>query len=468
MEQICQTALDNPKLNELQLIFPDKTKTQLSNALGSADGNLHHACTLLLSESTSEEESRSETPNALGSLRAMFPEVDSATIDEVYKRSDSIESATSELLSLPLLSLVDGEEQKNTEKQFKSKKSRNALNSSENGREASWKSIPEKIKLIRLYTGVSDSNARRAFHESSLDMVKAIVRLIWGQEYFESNSDEVKVAHTKTSRPKAKQGRVQAGTGFAHATKQNSFEIISSNATSSDGKERIVKDASEPYVYYDESREARELQDILRSNTDMRTISLPFLKRALCFYHGDLQRTISLALFIIESDGSKATYGLTVPTLDSKELFSFKIAGHTLPKTKETIMEPANGAQLNSHEFQSEEHYLEGLRMIENVFTRTRLDFHGFVPQDAIRVLKHCLNKWWTQEMKDREMNSQNLYVSKALNVTPLEVVTGRGIHSAGGVSTLKIKVRKYLDGENYLYWEEPAYFVIEGKKCRK
>lgn len=450
------------KLDELALIFPDKRHAQILRALESANGDSHEACAILLSESSSEPV---QVSDPLDELKAMFPNVDSKTIEDVYQRSKSIEAATSELLSLPMLSLVDDEEQKHAERQLKDGQCDKITNNQNAWQKTSWKMNSDKIRTIRHYTAVSDTKARQAFHENSFSAVKSIIQLIWDQNYFSNSGSKHKEPEPRVK--KSRGGRVQAATGFAHATgfadeSKSSFKVLENTDNDADVADKEVEGI---YVYSDNSKEAQELKDVLQSNAELRTINLAFLKRALTFYRGDLQLTMSLALFILEANGAKATYH-SVP--DPKEMFNFTIAQSKSQKNKATAVSIMDTTHLTPQAFQNDEHYHEGRRMIQNVLTTTRFDFHGFVPKDAIQVLQECLDKWWNQEIREREMNSQNLSISKALNVAPIEIVTGRGIHSAGGISTLKIKVRKFLNDNHYVYWEEPAYFIVQGRKSSR
>ena len=105
--------------------------------------------------------------------------------------------------------------------------------------------------------------------------------------------------------------------------------------------------------------------------------------------------------------------------------------------------------------------------MVQDVLVSPRLDFHGFLCNDALLVLHKCLNKWWEEELTQRELHNQKLSMSQVANVSPLTVITGRGIHSDNGVSKLKRDVRKFLDKNDYKYHEDTAYFVVLGKKSR-
>lgn len=452
------------KVIELCGVFPDKKHSEVVNALESADGDLQSACAILLAEPNEIDGVTilEDNPNPLEELQVMFPEVDSNEIAAVYNRYQSVDRAITELLSLPLLRLEDGEEQKVAERQVQTRQFARPKGQEEEG--TAWKSVPDKIKTIQQFTAVPDTLARQAFHESSFNAIKAIVKLVWTTESFGDGipaADSVFNENANDSKPvtiKPKGGKVQSAAGFAHATKDD-FNTL-------DNEPEITAPAisrGRTYVFTEDSKEAQELQEILRSNSTLRSINRAFLKRALTFYRGDMSMTMSLALLIIEADLSCATYKTEQSDLNLEE--GFKMSSGSSKNSHLSSGRRDRPARTSSLTLQNDEHYSKGQQMIEHVFDSPRLDFHGFVPKDAIQVLKICLDRWWTQELSEREMNRQKLSISRALNVVPLEVVTGRGIHSAGGVSTLKIKVRAFLNNNNYLFSEESAYFVIEGKK---
>lgn len=87
------------------------------------------------------------------------------------------------------------------------------------------------------------------------------------------------------------------------------------------------------------------------------------------------------------------------------------------------------------------------------------------MPYEAELIAERCLNVWWTKELALREMNGQRLNQIKAINLAPFKIITGRGLHSVGGVSKVRIKVKKFLDTCLYSYTEEASYFIVEGKK---
>lgn len=447
---------------ELCNVFPDKKRSEVSNALESANGDLQNACAILLAESTDAGDCLLEdNPDPLRELEIMFPDVETSKISEIYDRCQSIDTAITELLSLPLLRLEDDKEQRRAESQIQASRSVKSNGGAEE--ETAWKSVPYKIKTIQRYTAVPDCVARQALHECSFDATKAIIKLVWTTDYYGS----VQAARTsndvqKEQKPRLnlRGGKVQSAKGFAHSAKnRNTFDKLESE-TEFTPQPSCTDDMHESL---ESSTKFEELEEILRSNPTMRTINRTFLKRALAFYKGDLSMTTSLALHTIEADLQNATYKSRVNDFDLEK--NFKISAGNFQKRQASPSVPDKPSLLDPLELQNDQHYSKGQEMIEKIFDIPRLDFHGFTPADAIKILEICLDKWWTQELSEREMNRQKLSISRALNVAPLEVVTGRGIHSAGGISTLKISFRRFLNRHNYLYSEEPAYFIIEGKK---
>ncbi|QLL30607.1 hypothetical protein HG536_0A04250 [Torulaspora globosa] len=448
------------KVNELCDVFPDKKRSEVINALESANGDLQNACTILLAESTGAGNSMLEdSPDPLQELELMFPDVDPSKIGTIYDRCQSIETAITELLSLPLLRLEDDEEQKRAERQVQTSQSADSSGAAKEG--TAWKSVSHKIKTIQRYTDVPDCVARQAFHECSFDITRAIIKLVWTTDYYGS-AQATRMSNDDSKEQKPLQnprgGKVQSAKGFAHSTK-NVFDKLD-HETEITPQPRCSDDM---YMFPESSAKFEELEEILQSNPTMRSISKAFLKRALTFYRGNLSMTTSLALHIIEADLQSATYKSRVDFLDMEK--GFKISAENFPRRQATSSGPNKPSTFDPLELQNDEHYRKSQEMIAKIFDVPRLDFHGFTPKNAIIILEICLDKWWMQELSEREMNRQKLSISRALNVVPLKVITGRGIHSVGGVSTLKIRVRRYLNDNNYLYSEESAYFIIEGKK---
>lgn len=444
------------KFDELRLIFPDKSEKVVAEALRESDNKLEIACDLLISrvETKDNKTTRtllsSDTENSLYELSVMFPNIDKRAIELAYNSNDkSLEKTVSDLLNFDILSLVGSEEQEVLEKQIKNKKVTHVALKND------WEVTADLIRTIEEHTDVNPRLARESYYDNSLSAVRAIIKIIWTKETSNfGNCTKQKPLGNRTAT--GRHGRVQSVNGFAHL-KSNSFSAL-------DNYEESDSIDDPPYIYSPDSKEAKELSELSRSNSVIKCINPNFLKRALAFYKGNLQRTITLAFFIIESNGSRATHDIDNSKVSADDK-GFIPTIKSRPKRIQNSPGRETCTELNEGSFQNNEQYKAGKKMIEGILSITRLDFHGFLPNNAVQILKICLKIWWHEELVERELNSQKLSITNVIHVSPLEVVTGRGIHSVGGVSILKKRVKKFLDENNYAYWEEPSYFTIMGRK---
>lgn len=455
-------------LAELKGIFPEKADVAIRNALASTNGELETACAILLAEGNVEEpveEENIEDPNPLNELFFMFSNIDPKKVEAVYQQhNQSMDESIAELLNFEFLSMEDKKAQKVVENELKKTTNSNP-NIHSLVEKKTWKSASDSIKVVEQYTGVCESIARQAYYRNSFHIVRAIIDLICSYNGGKRVKNEGRNINDQDKRIRniPRGGKVQAVKGLAHSAK-NSYTILQHDED--DDTDPSDKEEA-PYIYSPDAAEAKELQEILRSNLALRAVNPVFLKQALIFYNGDSQKTISLALLVIDSKCAKETYNTDS---GSQDIYAKDFLPTSKTRSKQKVdhrqyQNPINTNELDPCAFQNEKHFEIGCHMIRNIFSISRLDFHGFVPNDAIQVLQACLEKWWKHELREREMKSQNLYISKVANVNPLEIVTGRGLHSVGGISRLKISVKKFLNDRNYLYWEEPSYFIIEGKK---
>lgn len=468
-----QDDYNDSGLAEMRNIFPEKTDNAIKNALESTNGELETACAILLAEGSIEEpveEEKIEEPNPLNELLRMFSNIDPKKVEAVYQEyNQSMDESIAELLNFEFLSMEDNKEQKMAEKELK-KRSKAPSKVHSLLETKNWKSVSDSIKVIEQYTGVCESIARQAYYRNSFHIVRAIVDLVCsynGSEMVKSERRDVSDQdQDKRIRKIPRGGKVQAAKGLAHSAK-NSYAMLQHDE---DDDTDSSDDEKAPYVYSPDTEEAKEVQEILRSNLALRAVNPTFLKQALVFYKGDVPKTISLALLIIDSNCAKDTYNTDRSSQDiyAKDFLPTSNIGNKQRVNQRQYQKSIDTNELDPCAFQNEEHFTTGCHMVQNIFSISRLDFHGFVPNDAIQVLQACLEKWWKYELREREMKSQNLYISKVANVNPLEIVTGRGLHSVGGISRLKIRVKKYLNDHNYIYWEEPSYFIIEGKKSSR
>ncbi|QLG72650.1 hypothetical protein HG535_0D03580 [Zygotorulaspora mrakii] len=451
------------KIAELCDIFPDKSQTEIQKAFLSSNKNLPATCELLLTgHETLLKESdvagvdpqvnRKQEFTPVDELGAMFPNIDRKAITTALQSNkNSLDDTIGDLLNFDILSVEQGNEQKRLESQIKKGNRYRDVDKND------WKLTSNYLEIVQQYTNVDNDTAMKSYYNNFMNMGKTIINIIWTAEN-DHNARQKNDSKILTRKPTTG-GRVQSAYGYAHEA-TNSFTALEKKRYLN-GNDKSMQ--SSPYVYNPNTEETKKVSEILTENPIVKCISRDFLKKALKFYNGDMKRTLSVILFIIDLNASKDTY---CRVNASKDCAGYKHhTASSYPKAFKQKTPSAGTIALRCSDFQSEEHYKIGCEMIETILIAPRLDFHGFIPEDAIQILKICLKKWWNHELLERELKAQKLSISKAFNVSAVEVVTGRGIHSVGGVSVLRKRVKMFLDRENYLYWEEPSYFIVTGKK---
>lgn len=97
-----------------------------------------------------------------------------------------------------------------------------------------------------------------------------------------------------------------------------------------------------------------------------------------------------------------------------------------------------------------------------------RLDLHGLKSDTAMSLITTALKKWWNEELFQREGNATkavHVQSLKAQFVSPLEIITGKGLHSESGKSVIKQRCKAYLQNNNYTFIENSGSFFVTGLK---
>lgn len=95
---------------------------------------------------------------------------------------------------------------------------------------------------------------------------------------------------------------------------------------------------------------------------------------------------------------------------------------------------------------------------------RDMIDLHSFTVTNAIKLIKDVLPKWWEDELYHRSLNGGGGGGTKATNVNPFNIVTGRGIHSSGDPVILNA-VKAYLQSEKWIFQDNTGSFLVVGKR---
>ncbi|AAS50786.2 ABR016Cp [Eremothecium gossypii ATCC 10895] len=424
----------------LQELFPDRTASVLAQVLRNANGDVDTACAMLVEreQATAGKAEQGRQWN-LASLMEMFPKISSADIEQTYDACDGdTDLAAMSLLNFQGLSGEDARMQAEYERIVRQQPD-------VAGRPDSWQDLRRKVADIVKYTGVKEGQAKAAFFKNSCNAPAAVADIISSGVARSESTEQQSPVPAAVAVPG---GRVQARAGLAHTVTYSSRPRPPAEAhAASDG----LAMQRARYVYSPGSPEAIELAELVRANIQLASLSRELLQSALEYYAGDVTRTIETAAFIIG-----ARPALREPK--RRPATTRKVSQPRRPKR------PAP-PELRNSLFSSTEAYNRALELARAVHSSWRIDLHGFLVDDAEALSEYVLASWWQRERELRELHCQRMSQSLALNMPPLTVVTGRGLHSVGGVSRVRVRIQRLLDKQHYVYDEEPSYFIVKGRR---
>ncbi|EJS42974.1 cue2p [Saccharomyces arboricola H-6] len=430
------------KLSALMDMFPTVSRSTLQVRLLENNNDLELTVGLLLKES----DERCTVDDELHQLYDMFPQLDCNIIkNQFITNGKSVEPTISDLLNYEILQKLE-DNQKDSPNSTQQEEKKN-----------NWKLTKDHTETIIKFTDAPKNVAQKYFVENGFDPIRAIIKIIleyFDKSHFKGNPHIVKQKPRMTALVRG--GRVQSSMGLAHLSKKSEM--------STKEEEEKTKRA-QTYKHSQNSAQMIELNELIAGNHDLKAINHGFLQKCLQFYDGDITKVLDLSTLLIEDEKN------ITKTWNFDEGFTMTSQDNCKQHLSRSSTPPAphkNGANnLPKSHFQNEEVHKEATSIMNNLFQTYRLDFHGFLPSEALSILKLALNKWWSKEVTERELNSHNInaYGSKVQFVSPLVVVTGRGIHSVGGISKVRLQVKNFLEKNHYIFWEEPSFFRIDGKK---
>lgn len=457
------TIVDDLKLCQLIEMFPEVSSEIITNALRSSKNDIDLAISFILSDDMMDNlqikqvvdennESKSEAINPkLAELYEMFPKINSSIIRSYFdSHKEDLKKTISELLDYEILSKEDIQDQKRTANFIK--------NSNKGDNISSWGSTHDKINLITQFTEMDEINAHKYYQENHMNPIMTIIDIIQNNIKCQSQrpqSSPLPLNQTTVKRT----GRVQSARGIAYGPKPTPTKadnMIPKDNSTSDLKSWMGR----KFIYSDNAEEMKELEGIIASNVDFRSINPIFIKNVLKYYNGSVGQTIDCLILIITNKGSKFTF------INNNSEENKFIDRNTWKLRKSNKMATAPVITHNTYITQSLPSQKTNT-FLHNLFDNYRLDFHGLSPSQATDILSKALTKWWNKEMEEREVSNRRLNLVNVCCVNPLIVITGRGIHSVGGISKVRIQVRKYLKNSNFVFDEESSFFVIYGKKSK-
>lgn len=439
----------DPNYHVLKDCFPDFSSDEIFDALENADGDLNKASEYLMrGGENGVTEVQELEPDSVDfkvlSLVEMFPHIEVDIISRTLKESNNDTLKASEaLLNHDLLQRFEQEMRIEDSNRVKSDNK-------------TWSSVQHRIYEIAELAEVEISTAKHYYHKNGANIVNALVDMVYNLRKEEDKEVEKnKVVWEKSkenhqSIPKG--GRVQNG--------------ASGRATPKYKKHIETKPSDSKYVYNENSVEVAELASLVYQDPFLVDINWEFYQEALVFFKGDVTKVIELALFIVEA---KATYrdpaDVTLDKLNDPSKFNTK----PQPPAQfiQVLRKPIND---NYKRPESEDDLTAQQIALQRVQLKkceenNTLDLHRFHVKNARDTTVKALRKWWEDELQARQESGRAHYGSRVRELDPFIVITGKGLHSEGGVSKVRASIKKLLTNSEYNFQEEEARFIVTGLK---
>lgn len=94
-----------------------------------------------------------------------------------------------------------------------------------------------------------------------------------------------------------------------------------------------------------------------------------------------------------------------------------------------------------------------------------KIDLHALTVRNALQALNSCLNYWWDQEMHLRNVENTKFDFTGLRHVDPFVIITGRGLHSAGGIPKVKNATVTFLRQNGFKFEENTSIITVLGKR---
>lgn len=365
-------------------------------------------------------------------LREMFPNIDNATIDrKLRENNNSLEDTTMALLSLPTT-------------EFLSVSSQNKFTVSE------WNKVSGLVIKITKFLGINEdtfvldnSDIAHFVRKSGCNYYDALVGILMN----------CRPLVLQTVRKQQVGGRVQRG---GKKGGRSSVKTIT----------KLVKSN---YRYNPISNEAKELWELVPSNEQLKSINKTLLINALEFFQGNVYKVIELVSELSSNQTPQHTINTATQRLEHPVIkFVPKVENdpYALIKKKFSSYADTRSSRARAKARSGVPDISEQNRFYQYIESG-HVDLHRFRLTEAMKLTKLVLQHWWEEEEKNRELDGKIDRFGDKASIGPVRIITGRGIHSANGVSILKRYVKEYLVNNRYVFNEEIGSFEVIGKKRR-
>jgi hypothetical protein len=289
-------------------------------------------------------------------------------------------------------------------------------------------------------------------------------------------------SHTNIQGKDTYESGLQAATRGTHIPQGGKVQSNSSNNNTKSINSSSDKIDKEPYVYSESNSEVIYLGEIVSADKTLVNISWEFYINCLIYFEGEISKVLELVFFIIEKDGIEATYKETKldysQIAQSKKLTtknSSKVTGKRQTRQLPSVSLPQKSYTPSaSSTNRREDLELDGVqlslqrRQLHLAKQEDRIDLHHFNVKNAKFTCSKALDEWWSDELKMREDVGKSEPGKIARLLEPFIIITGRGIHSDGGISKVRQAINAMLNKSPYIYDEpEVGVFKVKGRKNR-
>lgn len=457
-------AADNSLLMQLAEMFPDHRLETLARCLEDSNNDVNLACSMVISGThINIGEDLHNDNTTLDELYSLFPQIPRDDIQTAYyeHKGNKEKLFDSNEVVLELLSL---ESIRNQKLEIDQPVLSSTVKADENT--SKWGKTHNNIETIIRYTNVDRERASKYYTNNLFSAPLAIISII-RDGYEQPIISKTNTTNRKTAFRKGaiRGGRVQSSHGIAHR-KQNGLDLKTENSFEhlcdvTDNMSETISTVEAP-TYED----VADLKKLLSGEQTLSAFNMEFINKAYRYYHLNLDKLASLINYLKLNSASKLTF-ITAEKMSAESLqHSTDDVGMRVPYSK-TIKKKSTvntSPALTKNMIQGKENFQIANKMVVEFFNTYKLDFHGFLPQEAVRIADICLTQWWAEELSNRELNAGKLNMKKSQYMSPVTLITGRGIHSAGGFSKVRIAIVKYLQNNYYIFEEFPSYFIVNGK----
>ncbi|GEQ67182.1 hypothetical protein JCM33374_g846 [Metschnikowia sp. JCM 33374] len=258
------------------------------------------------------------------------------------------------------------------------------------------------------------------------------------------------------------------------------------------------------YVLHEHSTELLQLKECIWAESALQELNYDFLLKSLVFFQGNVSRVLDVSRVYIEAGCQSVTFDHRLG-FQVKEVPKPSTSASTLLRSKSpSLISPRPlGPKLGAASSRTSPPIREKSPLAFGVGVKTSLvntsrskpsihlaqpnlpkpapakpaphikpnglDLHGCTVVESVNIVKEAVSAWWKEE-KDARMVEGHIdrYGARAEFVDPLRIITGRGIHSAGGASKIRVSVIRLLSQEGYLIDEYVGSVAVYGRKPRK